>query len=441
MGISNGIEWLFGWLGVGQQPHESYELTESDVSAIEDAAAVYRNYGGVVVRTRPPRDSGGIDAAVSLLQTIHDVEVRLGVVNESEHHAHEIYGDGDRIAFHWVAPTADAADRFDRQVRSSYDGVTVAETDSAVPELEAGEYAAGASFGLAREFWYPFQSPLTAGVDGEELADPYADIVADAAGTDRGGGSGDDCRVLVQTVFEPARDAWSRGGPWGHDVSVTAYERRETHQEQSLSGGVRTVEPTPREQAVGRLIGEQAGARGYYVTMRVVAVASDPETASQRVRRIAAGYEAYTHPATEQGLVATPIPPANVPDLLEDVAGRDHEFSATDRLTRLNPTKFLVTAPELAGLCHLPTDAINAPAVDWANMDAGPGVPPAATQMEDVATAGAVEESDNRFQPVSAADADVNVPLDADSGSNRASEGSGTEEPETGADRSGERER
>ncbi|MFB6082637.1 MAG: hypothetical protein ABEJ94_00140 [Halorientalis sp.] len=407
MGISNGIEWLSGWLGIGQQPYESHELTEAEVSAIEDAAATYRD-DWVVLRARPPRDSDGTEAAVSLLRAIHDVEVALGVVNESDHHAHEIHGDGDRVAFHWAAATEDAADRFDRQLRSAYDGVTVAETDRGIPELEAGEYAAGATFRLAREFWYPFQSPLTAAVDGESLTDPYGDILADAASADRSG-PGDDCRVFVQTVFEPARDAWSRGGPWGHDVSVTAYELREPRQEQSLNGGVRTVEPTPREQKVGRLVGQQAGTSGYYVTMRVVAVASDPETASRRVRRIANDYEAYAHPATEQRVVPDPVPPDGVPGLLESAAARDHAVSALDRLTRLNPTKFLVTVPELAALCHLPNDAVNAPAVEWANMDAGPGVPPETTQMEDVSTAEPDEEEDDRFRPVSSADVDVSL--------------------------------
>lgn len=410
--MGNGIEWLLGWLDIGQQSYESYELTDEDVSTIERAAATYREDGGVVLRARPPRDSEGVDAAVSLLQAVHDVEVELGVVNDSDHHAHELASDGDRISFHWAAATEAAAERFDRQLRSSYDGVTVEETDEGFPRVEAGEYAAGATVGLAREFWYPFQSPLTAAVDGEELEDPYGDVVADAASVD-GGRPDDDCRVFVQTVFEPARDAWSRGGLWGHDVSVTAYELRETHQKQSLGDGVRTVEPTPREQRIGRLMAAQAGTRGYYVTMRILAVAGDPETASRRVRQVATDYEACTHPATEQGIVPSPVDPAAVPGLLAEAAARDHEISGFDRLTRFNPKKFLVTAPELAALCHLPTDRINAPAVDWANMDAGPGVPPETTQMEDVAAAGSTtSEAGDRFQPVSAADHDVDLDLD-----------------------------
>ncbi|WP_336001220.1 hypothetical protein [Halorientalis halophila] len=405
MGISKGIEGLLGWLGVGQQPYESRELTADDVSEIESAAADYHEDGGVVLRTRPPRESDGIDAAVSLLRAVHDVEVELGISNESAHHAHEIYSDGERVTFHWAAASEADADRFDRQVRAAYDGVTVDEVDRGFPTVEPGEYAAAATARLARPFWYPLQSPLTAAVDGEVLADPYADVIADATGTD----ARDDCRVFVQTVFEPARDSWSRGGPWGHDVSVTAYELRETHQEQSLSGGVRTVEPTPREQKLGRLMEQQAGAAGFYVTMRVFAVASDPETAERRVRQIAGDYEGYTHPVTEQAVVPAPISPRAVPSLLRDAAGRDHEVSAFDRLTRFNERKFLVTAAELAGLCHLPNAAINAPSVDWANMDAGPGVPPETTQMEDVIGADGSAEGTaeaDRFQPLSAADAD-----------------------------------
>jgi len=72
-----------------------------------------------------------------------------------------------------------------------------------------------------------------------------------------------------------------------------------------------------------------------------------------------------------------------VRDHFTDSLTRSHEFTTFDRMARFNPRKFLITAHGFGSLAHLPNESIQAPGVDWATMDTGPGAPADTDQTED----------------------------------------------------------
>lgn len=381
------------------------ELGAEGFQRYEDAVDAFEQDDGPLLRVRPPRENEGINAGIDVLETIHDpnpqrvgvpdnvlsrllrVHKLSAVTTNPEEHAHEIWYEDGQIQFFYRPESRVSGDQFRRQLRNSYKNADVQTASQPFPEVERGDYVAAADLSLKRPFFYPIKSQLTDSHGGEEFErDPYADITSDMVVEEDTTSSGErvtanDCTVLIQTVFEAARDIWSQHGPWGKDVDKIAHRVKEGRIKGNPLTGYDIMDAGSKDRTAAKIIEKQRGMKGYYVTVRVVAISPYQEIAERRVRTIATDMEKYYNSFTEQGLSPSPIDPDRVVDVLTDVVQRTHTVSLSDRLSE---DKFLQPVGALGGLAHLPNAEINTPSVDWAKQEAGAGVPAGSTQYEEV---------------------------------------------------------
>lgn len=381
---------------LGSSPR--YPPAQLDGSAYEQATEALTDVESsecTLLAVRPPVEHDGIRAAARLYESgdFHDVRLGMFKRQQSPQLAHEIRYEDGKIVFYYAAPSRVKANDIMSKIEADYENVDVSRAGSMFPTFQEGEYVSAARVHLTKPFYYPIKSPLTAAVDDDPVSDrdPYRDLLTDMVvqqeQTDDGTViSADDCRVLVQTVFEPARDIWSQGSRFGMDVKEVSRNVKQGELKTSLIGEEKAwrADATSQDKKAAKIIEKQRGENGYYVTLRVLAFSPYPEIAQRRVRQIASDYSKYYETSTEQGLSAESVSPGEIPNLLIDTIQRNHEVGLTDRLTQLNQTKFLLSRQELASICHLPDEEVNVPEVDHATMETGPGVPADAPQMDDL---------------------------------------------------------
>jgi len=380
-----------GLFGSAGRNYEAAQVSEGDVERLAAAVEVERGGESELLQARPAKENDGITAGVGLLKNLHDVRLdrAAGVTRNVSHtYGHELWHEDGKIQFVWRAPNETTALDLTDKIENRYDA-DVSPTQRVFPTVEPEDYVAGATVHLTDSFWKPIKSPLTEKGDEDPITDedPYGDITTDMEFTPRSGPDGDritadECRVLVQTMFSPARDVWSRGGAWGENVKDKARGRTKPSYSASWLGAVREKEPTRDDRKAADILQRQYGEKGYYVTMRVFVVSPYRQVAEDYARTVAGDYRRYYESFTQQGLAPEPIAPGGMVDVLTDAVTRRHRVSTRDRLAVGG--KCLLNVYGLAAVAHLPNEEINSPAVDWYEMETGPGVPPDAAQMEDV---------------------------------------------------------
>jgi hypothetical protein len=381
-----------GLIGGDDDTYRAYQISEIDHEAISEAIAAHRNSEAELLQARPPKENDAIEAGIGLLKNLHDVQMDRRLLwkrNVSHTFGHELWHHEGKIQFYWRAPNRTKALDLTDKIEGRYDA-DVFQADQVFPVVEPGDYVAGATIHLTDPFWKPIKSPLTEKGDEDPITDedPYGDITTDMEFTPRRGPDGDritadECRVIVQTMFSPARDTWSRGGRWGINVKDKAREQKKSSYSSSILGTVHEREPTADDRKAADILQRQFGEKGYYVTMRVLVISPYQQIAEDYAREIALDYRRYYESFTDQGLAPAPVIPDDIPELVTKTVHRHHELSTVDR----HPLggKFLLNVYGLASVAHLPDEEINSAAVDWYEMETGPGVPPGAKQMEDIA--------------------------------------------------------
>jgi len=408
--VVNGLSLL----GDPGDTYQAYQLTDADYEAISAAVDDFRASDAELLQARPSKENNAIEAGIGLLKNIHDVKLDRTLMwkrNVSYAYGHEIWHDNGQVKFYWRAPNETKALDLSDKIEGRYDA-DVFPVDRVFPTIEPGDYVAGATIHLTDPFWKPIKSPLTERGDEDPITDddPYGDITTDMEFTPRRGPDGDritadDCRVVVQTMFSPARDTWSRGGRWGVNVREKAREQKKPIYSSSVFG-VKEREPTADEKKAGDILQRQFGEKGYYVAMRVLVISPYQQVAQDYAREVALDYRRYYESFTNQGLAPTPATPDEIPALIAKTAHRQHDLSLRDRHSIGG--KFLLNVYGLASVAHLPNKEINSAAVDWYEMETGPGVPPTADQMEDV-----MEPDESEADRVTTSDPnEANVPDD-----------------------------
>ncbi|OYR83938.1 hypothetical protein DJ84_07000, partial [Halorubrum ezzemoulense] len=211
--------------------------------------------------------------------------------------------------------------------------------------------------------------------------DPYGDITSDMVVEEEQTSDGqrvlaEDCRGMVQTVFEPARDVWTKRRPYGLNVTDAAAKIKEGEVVGNMVEGYDLRDPGAKRSRTAKIIDKLHGAKGYYFTVRVLAISPHKEIAERRCNTVASDFEKYYNSFTEQGLDPVAIGPDEIPHHLREMAERTHSVPWSQRL-KLGPGQpaALQTVSALGSIAHIPNDSINTPVVDWAKQQTGPGIP------------------------------------------------------------------
>ncbi|MDH5021715.1 hypothetical protein [Halobacterium rubrum] len=415
LGSGDVREKLVGLFTDKTAAYPARELTGEDYEAYQTAISEFQADDGPLLNVRPPRENDHINAGIDLLETIHQPNAErvgvpsnlltqlvgldrlAGIQTNPETHAHEIWYEDSKVQFFYRPQSDISGDQFRRQIRNSYKNADVSESAKPFPDLYEGDYVAAATLDLKRPFYYPIKSELTTNHGGEEFErDPYADITSDMVveedtTSDGHRVTGDECTVMIQTLFEAARDVWSKQRPWGKDVDTVAHQVKEGRLKGNMVKGYRMQDSGSKDKTAAKIIEKQRGMKGYYATVRVVGFSPYKEIAERRVRTIATDMEKYYNSFTEQGLEPSRVPPKDIVDVLSSTVKREHSIGVTDRYSG---DKFLQPVAALGGLAHLPNADINTPAVDWAKQESGAGVPADSTQFEEIKHGD--EEDDSR---------------------------------------------
>lgn len=370
---------------------DSVQIDEDLYDEIQSQCAKINDEKGPLLLIRPPRENEGMDASIPIYETLHNPRVqkmglgRLKFAQTNAHsHSHEIWYHGGQMQFFLHPQTRVDANQVSRQVRSNYPNAEIREVDQKFPSIEPGEYVSVSELRLKRDFYFPVKAKLATEDDFE--LDPYGDITADMVVEEDKTETGQrveakDCKVVVQTVFEPARDVWHQGRPYGVDVSQIAAGMKESEVHGSHLRGWETRSPSKIKRKTAEIVDSLRGSKGYYITMRIVAISPYKEIAERRAYTIAHDYEKYYHSITQQGLTPTELSKSEMKKHVVEVAGREHTLRFRDRF--MSNGKFLQPVEALGAMAHIPNEDINTPAVDWATQDTGPGVPAETTQIEE----------------------------------------------------------
>jgi hypothetical protein len=207
---------------------------------------------------------------------------------------------------------------------------------------------------------------------------------------------GDDVRLLIQIVLQPARKTWSKGGLYGVDVTNIAHDLKEKRLAERSVMGLGNIplfgiffkrweerDPNKRQKREAELVGSVEGKSAFHCSVRVLAISPYQEFAQRRARILSHDLETYYNSFTEQGLKASSIPPDEVPQFAIQAATRTHTKHRRHRIARINSNKLVQPVDAVACMAHFPSNDINVPAVNWATQDVGPGVPSATRQGEE----------------------------------------------------------
>jgi len=364
-----------------------YDTVTNGLADAEDTS-------GPRLRVRPPRENDGMDASISLYETVHDPREqvigagRFKFVRTNAHiHSYEMVYDEGKLQFFFKPATRVDANQFERQLRKNYPNAQITQADKKFPTLDVGDHVSMARMRLKKPFYYPIKCKIA---EEDFEVDPYGDITSDMVVEEDQTSTGErvlaeDCRVMVQTVFEPARDVWTKRRPYGLNVTEAAAHIKKGELTGNMLRGFEIRDPGSKRTRAAKIIDKLHGAKGYYLTIRVVAISPHKEIAERRCNTVANDFEKYYNSFTEQGLEPVAIDPDDVPRHLREVAARTHDIPWKKRV-KFGPGGEAVLQPvsALGSIAHIPSDEINTPVVDWAKQQTGPGIPAESRQEDDV---------------------------------------------------------
>ena len=388
-GMRMPLNWLNNRLKSEKGPYPSIEV---DGELLRDInGRLEDENGGPLLLIRPPRENDGMDASISVYETLHNPrEKKVGfgpftaIQNKAHAHAHEIWYHNAEMQFFMRPETRVDANKVKRQIRSNYRNVEIREVDHRFPYFEEGEYISVAEIGLKRDFYFPIKAKLHNHDDFD--LDPYGDITSDMVDEEDETSDGQrveakDCKLVVQTIFSAARDVWTKSRPYGMDVSHVAQGMQEGEVHSSLLEGIEIKNASALTKKTAKIIDTLQGAKGYYVKMRVIAISPYEEIAQRRCRNVAYDFETYYNSTTQQGLSPIELTEDEMRLSILHAASRDINLGFRDRF--MSNGKFLQPVDTLGAIAHIPNEDINTPVVDWAKQDTGPGTPSGGTQLED----------------------------------------------------------
>jgi len=370
---------------------ESFETTVVDADLADTIQAQKPDIPLTKIAPRPEND--GIDAARELVNTLYTVRTgQLDYRNESPVQSFEVWYDESKVKFLFKPANEVLRERFEKQALDKHPGSKIETYHTRFPEVEEGDFVAGATMDLRKMFYYPIKTPVEGVETFEE--DPYGPLTSEMVVQEERTSDGqqvasDDCRMLVQVVFKPAKRTWSQKLPFGVDVEDRGMELKDGRLKDSLgrqvAGEVEVKDASRKMKKAGEQIAKQRGQPGFYTRIRVLAISPYREIAERHARGVAEVFETYYNAVTEQGLVSHPLPEDQLRETVEKAASRTLSLGLREKFATSEKT--ILTPPELAGIAHIPSDDIQTPNVDWTYTESSPGVPADAPQFDDQTTA------------------------------------------------------
>lgn len=339
----------------------AYELTESDVETITEAAGDYasgESNGSTLLHIRPYQETKGFGGGEP--ERFARGFQRTDRGGETPTYSHEVWFHDRRLAFYISTPDADEVrDLIDTLYPSS--DVTEVDRADALPSMEAGEFVGAAQLPLKMDCAYPIRFP---GSKQPYTAPPYSTLLPKAV-NER------DERVMIQTVFTPVSSDWTSRGWFGSDMTKIA----ESKKQGEVVGEINPeIVQSPADKDTATDMHKQRGRPAYAVTIRVVAIGPDPIGVTDRVAAVADTFDEFDYDASGQGFQTKPLRGSDVRKELQRAAMR-----IGTRKGRLKRWVFgddqVLTDRELGAVAHMPGSEVNVPEIDRSRTAAGPGVP------------------------------------------------------------------
>lgn len=305
---------------------------------------------------RPFKDTPGFDAATEFVRGVAPIA--------GSRMSFEPWFDDSRITFVVGVPTRGDLEDI---VNSHFPNSVIKERNSPLPEMEPGEYLAGARMELSKDCAYPIRHPeSTDGFDD----DPYRAILPKLLGRDAD-------RAMIQVTFRRVGNWYRRGvvGPGTDKISQSVGKGRVVGERNP------TVVQTQADSDIESDMQDQRSRAAFQTVVRVFAISPEKREAERRASAVADILdEQYDH-VSGQGFETTVLRGG---DLRRGVqAASRRTIPGANRVYRwLRGPSNVLTDWEVAGLAHPPSAEINIPDVDWARMEAGAGVPPDAPQFK-----------------------------------------------------------
>ncbi len=369
---------------------ESFETAVVDRDLAETIQAKQPEIPLTKIAPRPEND--GIEAARELVNTLYTVRTgQFDYRNQSPVQSFEVWYDESKIKFLFKPANEVLRERFEKQVLDKHPGSKIEKYHTRFPTFEEGDFIAGAKMDLRKMFYYPIKTP----VEGVETfkEDPYGPLTSEMVVQEERTRDGqqvasDECRVLVQVTFKPAKRTWSQKLPFGVDVEDRGMGvkdgRLKDGLSRQLSGEVEVQDASRKMKKAGEQIAKQRGQPGFYARIRILSISPYREIAERHARGVAEVFETYYNAVTEQGLISHPLSADKIHTTAAKAAGRTLSLGFREKFATSEKT--ILTPPELAGIAHIPNDDIQTPNVDWTYTEPSPGVPADAPQFDGVQT-------------------------------------------------------
>lgn len=363
-----------------------------------------RNFENMnILRVKPPADrSDGMDAAGDFLESVHFMDrsrrMLLFEKNTSPVCGMEMWYDDNIVKFMFYTPSDTMEDEYRQQINGYYDGCEIADqTPNEGMFIPAGigenEAVAVTDFHLNKHHFSPISNPEAE--DNEIDDDPYQRIINEID-------TKDDTRVMIQVLYKPAPYNWTEN----QNETLETYAKKVQNK-----GGFKTKwfglkiedvdDPGIYESAASEMR-SRINKPSYYVNVRmaVVCTGQTQEKANQRAKSrsnaIANTVERLYETRVEQRLVPRKYSvnrQRNARETLVNMIERKPvHMSESGTIRRYiwqkltpNHDKIVLTARELAGLVHLPSDDdVTTSSIEWTSEMVDGSVPPDVDEFEPV---------------------------------------------------------
>lgn len=354
-----------------------------------------------LINVKPPTNGNdGMDAASSFLESVHFLEIKNRILRSNKNNSPtcglEMWYDNNKVKFIFYTPSDSIENEYRQQLNGYYDECEIAaqtpnegmfiKTDS-----DKNESVAVCDLYLNDHYFNPLSSPVSE--DNELDSDPYQRIINEID-------TKDDTRVVIQFLYKPVTYDWTE---MQHETIETYAKKMQD------KGGFKTrwfgfkiddVDDPGIWESASSEMKSRVNKPAYYVNVRLAMVtrAKTQQMADRRAEtRIKSLVNSISHlysTRADQELVPRDYgtnSDRNARETLLNMIKRDptnmyqerrlHQM-LWEKLTS-NTSTIIMTAEELSGLVHLPSqDEVTSGSIDWTEQMVDGEVPPDVDEFE-----------------------------------------------------------
>lgn len=338
-----------------------------------------------VLNTQPPEASSGINDATELLTAVHHVDSESSILSDtiqSSRTTFEMWYENEEIDFYYIFNDDEEEKHYRRQLSGYYSGIDIEQLTlpkNKFININEGESIAMANLGLTHHFFEPI---TMADSDG---GDPYKPLLNEID-------SKSDTKMLLQVVYRAQADSWKN--MYGDSLRNYGQRLEQSGQlEERLFGlYTRDINDESKRDSAAQQIRSQLSHPAFYCEARILVISESEETAQRELSSIVDLIERNYSGKTGQKLSPTGIG-CSAEEFLGTTITRDF-FSPSGPpsglLGGLKPRVLgtepymILTAPELAALCHLPSeDSIGVSGINYTPALVEGTLPPEAKEFNE----------------------------------------------------------